>query len=137
MSLIYKLIVVFPSPHSPFEQKSAFVTRHSSFVISPLFHHYIPTFPSYSPLVPFPFLSPRNPVSNIFNLVVLQYKSTTYIPFLYQSSIIRSSFLYPFYILTPPILQPFFTKTPLSSLPLFFVSFRILQPSIFANFQIC
>ena len=39
------------------------------------------------------FLSPRNPVFNIFSVVVLQYESTTYIPFLYQSSKIRISFL--------------------------------------------
>ena len=44
-------------------------------------------------LMPFLFLSPRNPVFTIFSLVVLYYESTTYIPFLYQSSKIRISFL--------------------------------------------
>ena len=39
------------------------------------------------------FLSPRNPVFTIFSAVVLQYESTTYAPFLYQSSKIRISFL--------------------------------------------
>ena len=39
------------------------------------------------------FLSPRNPVFNIFCIAVLYYESTTYIPFLYQSSKIRISFL--------------------------------------------
>ena len=39
------------------------------------------------------FLLPRNPVFTIFNPVVLYYYSTTYIPFLYQSSKIRISFL--------------------------------------------
>ena len=39
------------------------------------------------------FLSPRNPVFTIFGIAVLCYHSTTYIPFLYQSSKIRISFL--------------------------------------------
>nr|DAG01936.1 MAG TPA: hypothetical protein [Siphoviridae sp. ctYaH2] len=39
------------------------------------------------------FLSPRNPVFNIFCIAVLHYKPTAYIPFLYQSSKIRISFL--------------------------------------------
>ena len=63
-----------------------------------------------------PFLSPRNPVFTIFYIAVLYYESTTYIPFLYQSSIIRSSFLYPFYILTPsqkPLTFYFLPETPL------------------------
>ncbi|SQA94779.1 Uncharacterised protein [Capnocytophaga ochracea] len=38
-------------------------------------------------------LSPRNLVFSTFNLAVLYYESTTYIPFLYQSSKIRISFL--------------------------------------------
>ena len=39
------------------------------------------------------FLSPRNPVFNIFHVAVLRYESITYTPFLYQSSKIRISFL--------------------------------------------
>nr|DAI34743.1 MAG TPA: hypothetical protein [Bacteriophage sp.] len=39
------------------------------------------------------FISSRNPVFTIFCTVVLHYKSTTYTPFLYQSSKIRISFL--------------------------------------------
>ena len=39
------------------------------------------------------FLSPRNPVFNIFCIAVLYYESTFYTPFLYQSSKIRISFL--------------------------------------------
>ena len=39
------------------------------------------------------FLSPRNPVFNIFSIAVLYYESTFYTPFLYQSSKIRISFL--------------------------------------------
>ncbi len=38
-------------------------------------------------------LSLQNLVFNTFSLAVLQYKSTTYTPFLYQSSKIRISFL--------------------------------------------
>ena len=77
---------------------SSFVLCHSSFLrlsvtTFPLFRHT----PSYC-LWPkayhlFPFLSHQNPVFNIFYVVVSQYKSTTYIPFLYQSSKIRISFL--------------------------------------------
>ena len=77
---------------------SSFVTRHSSFL--PFFRHYIPPLlgrslriGEYVNGVRIPFLSPRNPVFNIFCLVVLHYESIIYIPFLYQSSKIRISFL--------------------------------------------
>ena len=74
--------------------------RHSSLVITSLFrHHTLLLLSLYSPS-PWErdgerilFLSLRNPVFNIFSAVVLQYESTTYIPFLYQSSKIRISFL--------------------------------------------
>ncbi len=75
------------------------------------FHH-ITLVIHHSPLVPTPpllgrslrigeyvngvrilFLSPRNPVFTIFCVAVLYYESTTYTPFLYQSSKIRISFL--------------------------------------------
>ena len=116
----------FPSLHSPSLRKSARAeyVRRGRFLL--IFRHT----PSYC-LCPkvyhlFLFLSPRNPVFNIFSLVVLYYESIIYTPFLYQSSIIRSSFLYPFYILTPPILHLFSIKTLPLPLPKPSVFFRIL-----------
>ena len=70
-----------------------FTIRPSLFVISSSF----PSLHSPSPWerdgVRILFLSPRNPVFNIFSVVVLYYESTFYTPFLYQSSKIRISFL--------------------------------------------
>ena len=78
--------------------------RHSSLVITSLFRHSPPV--ATPPLLGrslrigeyvigerILFLSPRNPVFTIFCIAVLCYLSTTYIPFLYQSSKIRISFL--------------------------------------------
>ena len=84
-----------PSPREVRERFSSHFLRHSlsSFVIS-LF------FPSHFPYCLWPkayhlflFLSPRNPLFAIFCIAVLYYESTTYIPFLYQSSKILISFL--------------------------------------------
>ena len=100
-TLLFSLATFPLSRHSP--------PSHSSLVISPLFRHYIPPLlgrslriGEYVNGVRILFLSPRNPVFTIFCVAVPYYKSIIYIPFLYQSSIIRSSFLYPFYILPPP-----------------------------------